>query len=105
LAAHRQISAPGETIYLPRSSWGPVFFAAGVLGLVCGTFAAGFIFSPKIWAILGAIFLLAAFRSIVRGSTRDYYRLPRRPAARGAPLPVEPIRSPAHSSVPRPDLC
>jgi hypothetical protein len=84
-------------IYAPRPSWAPVFFALGALGLVCGTFASGFIFSPKIWALVGAIFLLAAFRNIVRGSTRDYYRLPRRQEARSAALPVETISAPPPS--------
>jgi uncharacterized membrane protein len=94
VADHRQILEPGETVYLPRPSWGPIFFAIGALGLVCGTFASGFIFSPKIWAIVGAIILLFAFRSIVRGSVRDYYRLPRRQETRGAALPVETISGP-----------
>ena len=93
MAEHRQVPEPGETIYAPRPSWGPVFFALGALGLVCGTFASGFIFQPLIWAIVGAIFLLAAFRSIVRGAIRDYYRLPRRQETRGAALPVETISS------------
>lgn len=81
-------------VYTPRPSWAPAFFALGVLGLVCGTFASGFIFPPKIWAIVGAIIFLAAFRSIVRGSVRDYYRLPRRQERRSAALPVETISSP-----------
>jgi hypothetical protein len=93
MAEHRHVPEPGETIYLPRPSWGPVFFAVGAVGLICGTFAGGFIFKPLIWAIIGAIFLLLAFRSIVRGSVRDYYRLPRRQASRGAALPVETISS------------
>jgi hypothetical protein len=91
VAEHRQVPEPGETIYLPRPSWGPVFFAIGALGLICGIFAGGFIFSPYIWGIIGAIFLLAAFRTIVRGAVRDYYRLPRRQETRGAALPVETI--------------
>jgi hypothetical protein len=91
---HRQIPEPGETIYLSRPSWAPVFFAIGALGLICGTYAAGFIFAPKIWGLLGAIFALAAFRSIVRGSARDYFRLPRRQETRGAALPVETISGP-----------
>lgn len=91
---HRQVPEPGETIYTPRPSWAPVFFALGVLGLVCGTFAGGFMFPPYVWGIAGAIFLLAAFRSIVRGAIRDYYRLPRRQEIRGAALPVETISSP-----------
>ncbi|HEV2791057.1 MAG TPA: hypothetical protein VGV69_07135 [Solirubrobacterales bacterium] len=97
MAEHRQVSEPGEMVYAPSPSWAPIFFAIGALGVVCGTFAAGFIFSPKIWGILGAIVLLAAFRSIVRGSVRDYYRLPRRQETRGAALPVETISGPPRS--------
>jgi hypothetical protein len=94
MAEHRQIPEPGETIYAPRPSWAPVFFALGALGLVCGIFASGFIFPPRIWALVGAIIILAAFRSIVRGSIRNYYRLPRRQEIRGAALPVETISAP-----------
>jgi hypothetical protein len=94
MAEHRQVPEPGETIYAPQHSWGPIFFAIGAIGLVCGTFASGFIFQPLIWGLLGAIFLLAAFRSIVRGSIRAYYRLPRRQETRGAALPVETISGP-----------
>lgn len=94
MAEHRQVPEPGETIYTPRPSWAPAFFALGALGLVCGTFASGFIFAAKIWALVGAIFILAAFRSIVRGSIRDYYRLPRRQETRGAALPIETISGP-----------
>jgi uncharacterized membrane protein YfcA len=94
MAEHPNVSEPGEMIYTPRPSWAPVFFAAGAVGLVCGIFAAGFIFSPFIYAFVGAILILAAFRSIVRGSVRDYYRLPRRQEARGAALPVETISGP-----------
>jgi hypothetical protein len=94
MVEHRQVPEPGETIYTPRPSWAPAFFALGAVGLICGTFASGFIFQPLIWAIAGAIFLLGAFRGIVRGSIRDYYRLPRRQETRGAALPVETISAP-----------
>jgi uncharacterized membrane protein YfcA len=94
MTEHRQVPEPGETIYAPRPSWAPIFFAAGALGLIAGTFAAGFIFSPFIYAIVGAIVILAAFRSIVRGSIRDYYRLPRRQEVHSAALPVETISGP-----------
>jgi hypothetical protein len=94
VAEHRQVPEPGEMVYASSPSWAPAFFALGALGLVCGTFASGFIFPPKIWGILGAIVLLLAFRSIVRGSVRDYYRLPRRQETRGAALPVETISGP-----------
>jgi len=81
-------------VYTPRPSWAPIFLALGILGLVCGTFASGFVFEPKIWAIVGAIVFIGAFRSIVRGSVRDYYRRPRRQEKRGAALPVETISGP-----------
>jgi uncharacterized membrane protein YfcA len=97
MADHRQVPEPGETIYTPRPSWAPVFFAVGTVGLICGIFAAGFIFSPFIYAIIGAIVILAAFRGIVRGSVRDYYRLPRRQESRSAALPVETISGPPHA--------
>jgi len=94
MAEHRQVAEPGETIYTPRPSWAPVFFAGGAAGVILGTFASGFIFQPLIWGIIGAIFLLAAFRSFVRGAVRDYYRLPRHQEVRGAALPVETISGP-----------
>lgn len=94
MAEHRQVPEPGETIYSPRPSWAPAFLALGILGLVCGTFASGFMFSTKVWALVGAIIFIIALRSIVRGSTRDYYRLPRRQETRGAALPVETISAP-----------
>jgi len=94
MAEHRHVPEPGEVIYTPSPSWAPVFFAIGAVGLVCGIFAAGFIFSPIVYAIVGAIVILAAFRGIVSGSIRDYYRLPRRQETRSAALPVETISSP-----------
>ncbi len=94
MAEHRHIPEPGETIYAPRPSWAPAFFALGALGSDLRDLRRRFIFKPLIWAIVGAIFLLAAFRSIVRGSARDYYRLPRRQETRGAALPVETISGP-----------
>ena len=95
MSEHRHIPEPGELVYAPpRPSWGPVFFAAGAVGLVCGIYAGGFIFSPFIYAIVGAIFLLAAFRNLARGAIRDYFRLPRKQRVRGAALPIETISSP-----------
>jgi hypothetical protein len=94
MSEHRQIPEPGELIYLPRPSWAPFFIGLGAVGLVCGIFAAGFIFPPFVYAVAGAIFVLAAFRSLVRGAIRDYYRLPRRQQLRSAALPVETITLP-----------
>jgi hypothetical protein len=87
----RQVAEPGEMIYQPRGSWAPVFFALGGVGLVCGIYAAGFIFSPYIYSIAGALIILGAFRSLVRGGIRGYFRLPRRQRVHSAALPIEQI--------------
>ena len=47
-----------------------------------------------IYSIIGGTIALFAFRSMVRGSVRDYYRLPRKQRVRGAVLPVETIGPP-----------
>jgi uncharacterized membrane protein YfcA len=94
VAEQRQVSEPGEMVYVSRPSWAPVFFAFGAIGLVCGIFAAGFIFSPFVYAIVGAIFVLLAFRALTKGAVADYFRLPRKQRARSAALPVETIAPP-----------
>lgn len=81
-------------VYAPKSSWAPAFFALGAVGLVCGVFASGFIFAPFVYAIVGAVVILGAFRSLVRGAVRDYFRLPRRQKVRSAALPVETVSIP-----------
>jgi uncharacterized membrane protein YfcA len=94
MSEHRQIPEPGELLYAPKPSWAPIFFAMGAVGLVCGIYAGGFLFPPFVYALFGVIFVLAAFRNVVRGAIRDYYGLPRRQKARGAALPIETISSP-----------
>ena len=94
MSEHRHIPEPGELIHAPQPSWAPVFFAIGAIGLICGTYAGGFIFSPFVYAIIGAILVLAAFRGLVRGAIRSYFRLPRKQQVRGAALPVETIKIP-----------
>jgi hypothetical protein len=94
MSEHRHIPEPGESIYLSRPSWAPAFLAVGVVGLIGGIYAGGFIFSPFIYSIIGAIVALAAIRGLVRGAIRDYFRLPRKQRVRGAALPVETISAP-----------
>lgn len=91
MSDHRHVPEPGELTYMPKPSWAPAFLALGAVGLVCGVFASGFIFAPFVYAIVGAVIALSAFRSLVRGAIRDYYRLPRRQKARSAALPIETI--------------
>ncbi len=94
MSEHRHIPEPGELVYAPKPSWAPVFLAIGAIGLVCGIYASGFIFAPYIYAVVGAILVLAAFRGLVRGAIRSYFRLPRKQKVRGAALPVETISVP-----------
>jgi hypothetical protein len=97
MSEHRHIPEPGEMVYAPKPSWAPVFFALGAAGLVAGVYAGGFIFSPFVYAIVGAIFILGAFRSLARGAIRSYYTLPRKQRVRSAALPVETIVFPPKS--------
>jgi len=91
MSEHRNVPEPGEVVYTPQPSWAPLFFALGATGLIAGTFAAGFIFPPLVYAVVGAILILSAFRSLVRGSVGGYYGLPRRQRVRNAALPIETI--------------
>jgi uncharacterized membrane protein len=87
----RRVTEPGESIYVPKSSWAPVFFAFGALGMVCGIYAAGFMFSPWVYSLVGLIVVLFAFRAMVRDGIRGFYRLPRKQRVHSAALPIEEI--------------
>jgi hypothetical protein len=97
MSEHRHVPEPGEMVYMPKPSWAPLFFALGATGLVAGTYAAGFIFPPLVYAVVGAIFILGAFRSLVRGAIRGFYGLPRKQHVRSAALPIETIVFPPKS--------
>lgn len=93
-AEHRHIPEPGELVYRPSPSWAPVIFAFALALTVCGIFAEGFMVRGWIYSIIGAVVALLAFRSMVRGAIRDYFRLPRKQHVRGAVLPVETVSPP-----------
>jgi hypothetical protein len=93
-AGHERIPQPSERVYAPRPSWAPALFAFAAALAVCGIFAEGFMVRGWIYSVIGAIALLAAFRSLARGAVRDHLRLPRRQKVRGAVLPVETIKFP-----------
>lgn len=90
--ATRNAPEPGESVYAPRPSWAPAFFALGAVGLVAGIYAAGYALAPYIYSVIGAIFALAALRSMARGAVRDFFRLPRSQDRRSAALPIETIK-------------
>jgi uncharacterized membrane protein len=89
-----QIPEPGELVYAPRPSWAPALFAAGAALAVCGIFANGFMVPAWVFSIIGAVVVVFALRSMIRGAVRDYFRRPRRQRVRGAVLPVETISPP-----------
>ncbi len=91
---HRHIPEPGEVVYRPSSSWAPAVFAFAIALAVCGIFAEGFMVRGWIYSIIGGIVALFAFRAMVQGAIRSYYRLPRKQHVRGGVLPVETISVP-----------
>ena len=91
MSEHRHVPEPGETIQVPRPSWGPALFAVGAIGAVAGIYANGFVFSAFIWSYIGIVILLFGLRAIIRTSVRSYFSLPRRQDARSATLPTEQI--------------
>jgi uncharacterized membrane protein len=90
-AEHRDIPEPGELVYPPQPSWAPLFFAFAAALALCGVFIE-FMVPGWIYSIIGGVVLLFALRSMIRGATRSYFRLPRKQRVRGAVLPVETIQ-------------
>jgi hypothetical protein len=93
--AHELVE-PTETIQLPAPSWAPALLAFGILGLVAGTFATGFIFPVWSYAVLGAIFAFFGLRSMIKNARRSFYSLPREQDDIRAELPVESFTAPSH---------
>ena len=98
MSEHRHIPEPGEMVYAPQPSWAPGLLRRSAPSAWSAASTPPASSSrPFIYAIVGAIFVLAAFRSLVRGAIRDYFRLPRKQRVRGAALPVETITAPPRS--------
>jgi hypothetical protein len=93
MAEHTDIQAPSELVYLPKPSWGPAFFAAGVALLIAGLFMGEFMLPGWFYSVAGAIVALFALRAMSKIAVRDFYRLPRRQRVRGAVLPAATMRS------------
>lgn len=95
MSPEREVTEPGEQVYLPRPSWAPAFFAfAAALALVGIYVGDSFMLPGWVYALIGGIVMLAALRSMVSGGRRSFYRLPRRQRSRGAVLPIETISPP-----------
>lgn len=92
--SQNQITNPTETIELPSATWAPAVFAFGVLGLVAGTFASGFMFPAWCYAAVGAVLVLFSLRSMINRGRRSFYGLPRETEDVRAELPVESFSAP-----------
>ena len=93
MAERTDIPAPSELVYLPKPSWAPAFFAAGIALLVGGLFMGEFMLPGWCYVILGAVIAIFALRAMISIAVRDFYRLPRRQRIRGAVLPAATVRS------------
>ena len=92
--AENRIPEATEAVYVPRPSWGPLFFALGTVLLVVGIYGEGFMVRGWVYAIIGAVFALAALRAMVGQSVRDFYARPLRQRESTAVLPAGRIRAP-----------
>lgn len=93
MSEHREIPEPGESVYPPRPSWAPAFFAFAAALALCGVFIE-FMVPGWIYAVIGGVVLLFALRGMIRIAGRDYFGLSRKQKVRGAVLPVETIQPP-----------
>jgi hypothetical protein len=91
---HDQVPEPTELIHLPRASWAPALFAFGVLGVIGGIFAEGFLFRGWVYMIAGAVLALWALRAMVKLASREFYELPRRQRPSTAVLPAASLKPP-----------
>jgi hypothetical protein len=91
-----ELVEPTETIQLPAPSWAPALLAFGILGLLAGTFATGFIFPVWSYAVLGAVFAFFGLRSLIKKGRRSFYSLPREQNDVRAELPIESFTAPSH---------
>ncbi|MEK6278035.1 MAG: hypothetical protein AABM29_08485 [Actinomycetota bacterium] len=94
MAERQQVPESTELIYLPRPSWAPAFLALGAALAVSGIYGEGFLFRGYVYMIAGGVIALLALRSLVVGSARDFYALPRRQRPRSAVLPAASLKPP-----------
>jgi uncharacterized membrane protein YfcA len=68
--------------------------AFGLLGLLAGVFATGFIFPTWSYAVVGAVLIFFALRTLTRKGRRSFYSRPREQQDARAELPVESFSAP-----------
>ena len=73
---------PTELIYLPKPSWAPALFAAGLAALITGLFT----WYPV--AVIGGVVALLALRGWLSSALTNVLRLPRKQRLSTAPIPL-----------------
>lgn len=91
MAESRGMAPATETVEMPKSSALPAVFALGILGLLAGTFAAGFMFPIWVYAAVGAVLAVTTLCVMSRRGRRAFYSLPRSTAAEAVTPPGESI--------------
>lgn len=94
MAAHDEIPAAGELVYVPKPSWAPPALAAGAALLVIGIFAEGFLVRGWVYMIAGAVLALVTLRALTHSGAREFYERPRKQRAQTAVLPAGSLRAP-----------
>lgn len=95
MSEHREIPEPGELVYQPAPSWAPAIFAFAAALAVAGIFVGdSFMLPGWFYSLIGIVVLLGALRSMIRGASGSFYRLPRKQRSRGAVLPVQTLSPP-----------
>jgi hypothetical protein len=76
---------PTELVYLPESSWQPALIAFGLAAVIASLFT----WWP--YGVIGAVIALAALRSWIVDSGRNYDKLPRRQRVATSVIPAVPL--------------
>jgi hypothetical protein len=80
----QRVPEPTELVYVPQPSWIPFFYAAGLTALLVGLYAG------IVWAIIGAVVLVAAMLTWFRRVGDEISRIPRAQRTTTAVLPAIP---------------
>ncbi|MDQ3758487.1 MAG: hypothetical protein M3331_00875 [Actinomycetota bacterium] len=78
-----------ELVYVPEPSWDPVILAFALAAVIAGIF----VWLP--YGVIGAVVAVLAIVRMLRGTSDDVARLPRRQKLTTAVLPAVPPRKPS----------